>query len=134
MIRGCPLVENYHLVVFREVTSFNIVIFRALLEFLAIPSLRRRETRKWIAVSRFISNAKVAPEGKLGDTSVNELRRLDATLLKYSSSKKKGSIPDVPKNLEVLEATLEGINSHLHLLSRRLITTRVSILNMVSFY
>ncbi|KAK1432354.1 hypothetical protein QVD17_09250 [Tagetes erecta] len=127
--------ENNHLMcVFREVTSFNIVIFRSLLEFLAIPSLRRSRIGRWTTISRFISNSKVVPEGKIANTNVNELQRLDATLSRYSSVEKMEFIQVVPKNLETLEATLEGINSHLYSFSRRLILTRVSILNMVSSY
>ncbi|KAK1432352.1 hypothetical protein QVD17_09248 [Tagetes erecta] len=127
--------ENNHLMcVFREVTSFNIVIFRSLLEFLAIPSLRRSRISRWTTISRFLSNSKVVPEGKIADTNVNELQRLDATLSRYSSVEKMEFIQVVPKNLDTLEATLEGINSHLYSFSRRLILSRVSILNMVSSY
>ncbi|KAJ0753246.1 hypothetical protein HanPI659440_Chr09g0333521 [Helianthus annuus] len=120
--------ENYHLMcVFREVTSFSTVVFRFLLEFLGV---RRGRTGRWKAASRFLSSSsKVVPEDK-ADTNVNELQRLDG----YCSSEKQEFIQVVPMNLEAVEATLEGINSHLHRLSRRLILTRVSILNMVSIY
>ncbi|KAK1432351.1 hypothetical protein QVD17_09247 [Tagetes erecta] len=119
MICNCSFTENYHLIgVFREITSFTILIFRFLLQFLAIPSLRRRRTGRWAKMSKFLSNGKVVPEGNLADDSVNELQRLDAALLRCCSSEKKKFIQVVPKELEALEASLEGINSHLHILSR----------------
>lgn len=135
MIRGCSFMKNYHLIgVFTEITSFTIRIFRFVLQFFAIPSLRRRRTGRWAAVSKFLSKGKVVPEGKLADTTINELQCLDAALLRHCSSGNKEFIQVVPKELEALDASLEGINSHLHILSRRLVVTRVSILNMVSFY
>ncbi|KAK9069477.1 hypothetical protein SSX86_011381 [Deinandra increscens subsp. villosa] len=137
MIRGCPSMvdsENYHQMwvvgVFREVTAFSIIVFRLLLEFLSVPCMRTRRTGRWTAVSRFLSGGKVVPEDKAGTTG-NEFQHLNAALL---LSEKQEFLQVVPRNIEVLEATLERIDSHQHSMYRRLIRTRASILNMVSFY
>ncbi|KAL8251650.1 hypothetical protein R6Q59_035343 [Mikania micrantha] len=135
MIRGCSLMvdsENYHLIrVFKEVASFSILIFEFLLEFLAIKPSKRTRTRGWTAVSRFLSNGKVVPADT---TSGNELQLLDAALLRYSSTDKHDFLQVVLKNIEALEDTVEGINSHINSMSRSMIATRASILNMISFY
>ncbi|XP_076923965.1 uncharacterized protein LOC143586270 [Bidens hawaiensis] len=127
IICSCPFM------VFKEVAECNTVIFRFLLEFLAAPLLKTNRKCRWKAVSRFLSSAKVLPEGK-AYTHANELQSLDDALLRSSTSKKHEFIQLLPNKLEALDATLEGIDCHLQLLSRRLIATRVSLLNMVSFY
>ncbi|KAK9069481.1 hypothetical protein SSX86_011385 [Deinandra increscens subsp. villosa] len=143
-IRSCPALmvdsENYYhqmwvVSVYREVTAFSIVVFRLLLDFFAIPCLRTRRRGRWTVVSRFLSGGgKVVPEDK-ADTNGNEFHRLNAALLRYCSSEKQEFVQQaVPKNLEALESALESINSHQHSMSRRLIRTRASILNMVSSY
>ncbi|KAK9069479.1 hypothetical protein SSX86_011383 [Deinandra increscens subsp. villosa] len=138
-IRSCPALmvdsENYHQMwvvsVYREVTAFSIVVFRLLLDFLGIPCLRTRPRGRWTMVSRFLSGGgKVVPEDK-ADTNENEFHRLNAAL---SSEKQEFIQQAVPKNLEALDAALERVNSHQHSMSRRLIRTRASILNMVSSY
>ncbi|XP_076926507.1 uncharacterized protein LOC143589702 [Bidens hawaiensis] len=127
IICSCPFM------VFKEVAECNAVIFRLFLEFLGVPLLKTNRKCRWKAVSRFLSSGKVLPEEK-AYTHVNELQSLDDALLRCSTSEKHEFIQLLPNKLEALEATLEGMDSHLQLLSRRLIATRVSLLNMVSFY
>nr|XP_043616789.1 uncharacterized protein LOC122588683 [Erigeron canadensis] len=117
---------------FKEITALSIFIFQLLLVYLAMPSLKIKSSKRhrW---TRFISNGKVVPEEMAG-TNVNELQHLDATLFRYGKSDNQEFIQVAPKKLEALEAILEGIGSHIHLISRRLIGTRASLLNIVSFY
>ncbi|XP_076909705.1 uncharacterized protein LOC143567074 [Bidens hawaiensis] len=127
IICSCPFMVS------KEVAECNTVIFRFLLEFLAVPLLKTHRKCRWKAVSIFLSSGKVLPE-EISYTHVNEFQTLDDALLRCSTSEKHEFIQLLPNKLEALEATLEGIDSHLQLLSRRLIATRVSLLNMVSFY
>ncbi|KAJ9561734.1 hypothetical protein OSB04_006895 [Centaurea solstitialis] len=125
--------ENHHLTsvirVFREVKAFSIVILRSLMVFLGTPILKRKPTNKsWTTISRLLSNSKVVPQEQADDSNENELQRLDAAL--FRTSDKKESLQIVKTKMVALEDTLEGINSHLNLVSKRLKTTRVSLLNM----
>ncbi|XP_071713731.1 uncharacterized protein [Rutidosis leptorrhynchoides] len=113
---------------FREVTALSTVIFRISLVFLATPLLKTKTARKWTVVS----TRKVVPEAKV-DVNVNELQSLDAAVVGYSHCDKHENIQVIKKKLEASEATLESINSSIELMSRRLIGTRASLLNMVSF-
>ncbi|KAI3499901.1 hypothetical protein L1887_35715 [Cichorium endivia] len=139
MIYDCSFLadfENHHLTsvirVFRQVSASTTVILRLLLKFLATPVFKKIPTGRWTALSRYISKGKVVPEEK-ADTNINELQRLDATLFGYSTSYKQEFVLIVQKKLEEFEATVVGINSHLESMSRRLISTRTSLLNLVSF-
>lgn len=140
MICGSPLIDdsdNIHLLsvirVFREVNASSTVIFRLLLVFLATPLKKKRPTGRRPVVSRFLSNSKVVPEEQ-ADTNENEFQCLDAALLTYIGCEKQEFIKVVQKKLETIEASLEGINSQLELMSRRQIAARASLLNMVSLY
>ncbi|KAJ9561732.1 hypothetical protein OSB04_006892 [Centaurea solstitialis] len=129
--------ENHHrtsvIRVLREVKSFSIVILRSLLVFLGTPILKRRPTNKsWTTISRFLSNSKVVPQEQADDSNVNELQCLDVAL--FCTSNKQESMQIVRKKMVALEATLEGIDSHLNLVCKQLIATRASLLNVVSFY
>ncbi|KAJ9561729.1 hypothetical protein OSB04_006890 [Centaurea solstitialis] len=130
--------ENHNLTslvirVFREVEAFSTVILRSLLVFLGTTILNRKPTNKsWRTISRLLSNSKVVPQEQADNSNENELQRLDAIL--FCTSDKQESIQLLKKKMVALEATLEGINSHLNLVSKRLIATRASLLNMVSFY
>ncbi|KAJ9561733.1 hypothetical protein OSB04_006893 [Centaurea solstitialis] len=113
--------ENHHLTsvirVFREVKAFSITILRLLLAFLGTPILKRRPTSTWTTISRLLSSSKVVPQEQANDSNVNELQCLDAAL--FSTSEKQESMQILRKKMVALEAILEGINSHLNLVSKR---------------
>ncbi|CAH1421664.1 unnamed protein product [Lactuca virosa] len=129
--------ENKHLIsvirVFRDVKAFMAVVLQLLFKFLATPLLKTRSRSRWRAVSRYISKSKVVPEEK-ADTNINEFQHLDASLFRYGTSNKLEFIQLVRKKLEEFEATVDDINSHMESMSRRLITTRISVLVFISFY
>ncbi|KAI3499899.1 hypothetical protein L1887_35713 [Cichorium endivia] len=139
MIYDCPFmkdIENHHLTwviqVFRQVSASTTVILRLLLNFFVTPIYKTRPTSRFTALSRYISKGKVVPEEK-AVTNTNELQRLDATLFGYGTRYKLEFILIAPKKLEEFEATIDDVNSHLESMSRRLVSTRSSLLNLVSF-
>ncbi|PWA67262.1 hypothetical protein CTI12_AA319650 [Artemisia annua] len=119
--------------VFREVNASSTVIFRLLLVFLASPLTKKRPNGRRSMVSRILSNSKGVPEEQ-ADTNENEFQCLDAALLTYIVCEKQEVIKIVQKKLETIDASLEGINSQLELMSRRQIAARASLLNMISRY
>ncbi|XP_068344016.1 uncharacterized protein [Pyrus communis] len=124
--------------VLKEVFGKNMSIFQSLLVFLAVPVSKPRP-KKWSLVSKFMHKGGIACEDQNEDINGHELDVVDAavySLCKSSSTPTEGAnvekIQNAHKKLEALEVTVEGLENGLDSVFRRLIKTRVFLLNIIS--
>ncbi|KAL6224416.1 hypothetical protein ACLB2K_003271 [Fragaria x ananassa] len=132
MIVSQPLEQDQHLVavirVLRQVCAKNMSIFQSLLVFLAIPVSK---SNKWSLVSKLMHKGVVACESQ-ADINGHELDGVDSALSSLCKSAEVEKIRIARKKLEALEVCIEGLESGLESVFRRLIKTRASLLNIIS--
>ncbi|KAK2427133.1 hypothetical protein QL285_025733 [Trifolium repens] len=115
--------------VLREVRVMNISIFQSILSFLVGFATKSKVT-KWLKVTKLM-HKKVVCEEKL--ENFNELQCVEEslrTLLSEGSDVAK--MQTTHENFEALENAIEMIENGLESVFRRLVKTRVSLLNIVT--
>jgi hypothetical protein len=115
--------------VLREVIVMNISIFQSILSFL-VGSASKSKAAKWMKVAKLM-HKKVSCEEKL--ENFNELQCVEAslrTLLSEGSDVAK--MQATHENFEALENAIEMIEYGLENVFRRLVKTRVSLLNIMT--
>ncbi|RVW51573.1 hypothetical protein CK203_066550 [Vitis vinifera] len=129
--RASPLLDQHHqlsavIEVLGEVNAISISIFQALLLFLSAPVSKPKPTR-WSLVSKFVHKGIVKHE------NIKELESVDFILSAISGGRADLEKMQIAhKELETLEASIEGLENGLECMFRRLIKTRASLLNIVS--
>ncbi|KAK9948282.1 hypothetical protein M0R45_003866 [Rubus argutus] len=116
--------------VLRQVCAMNMSIFQSLLVFLAMP-VSKAKSNRWSFVSKLIHKGVIACEA-LEDINGHELDGVDSALTSLSKSAEVEKIQTAHKKLEALEVCIEGLESGLESVFRRLINTRASLLNIIS--
>ncbi|XP_038888781.1 uncharacterized protein LOC120078575 [Benincasa hispida] len=116
-----------------EVVGYNVV--KSLLSFLAGPKLPSNSSR-WSLVSKLVQSKRVACE--VEETSRNEVALVDAALQSIASQKTKKSdflvqVDNLQSSLKVFGSNIEELEGDLEALYRRLIKTRVSLLNIYNY-
>ncbi|XP_010277265.1 PREDICTED: uncharacterized protein LOC104611765 [Nelumbo nucifera] len=137
---ACPLLDYDHdsamvVRVLREVSSVAISIFWALLSFLSIP-VSKPKVGRWNLVSKLMQRGLVACDNEV-DVSMNEVESVDVALFALSpcNASKDAAVESsqtAQKRLKDLEVSLESVEEGLDFLFRRLIQTRVSLLNILT--
>ncbi|GAU29852.1 hypothetical protein TSUD_223980 [Trifolium subterraneum] len=115
--------------VLREVIVLNMTIFQSILSFL-VGSASKSKATKWLKVAKLM-HKKVVCEEKL--KNFNELQCVEAslrTLLSEGSDVAK--IQARHENFEALEIAIEMIENGLESVFRRLVKTRVNLLNIMT--
>jgi hypothetical protein len=120
--------------VLRETSLITISIFHALLLFLSMPVLKPKASR-WSLVSKLVQKGALARKEK--QENVDELEGVDmalGNLLMQSSSRdvEGQKIQSAQIRLDALDVSMEGLVKGLECLFRRLIQTRVFLLNIMS--
>jgi len=113
--------------VLREVIKMNMSIFQSLLSFLVGSSSKSKAT-KWLKVTKLMQK-RVSCEENM--ENLNELLCVEAslrTLLREGSNVSK----DAHGKFEALENAIEMIENGLESLFRRLVKTRVHLLNIIT--
>jgi hypothetical protein len=111
--------------VIREVNVINCSIFQSLLMFLSTSS--KPNQSRWSLVSKLMHKGVIACEEK--QENVNEIETVDAALSEVSDSEK---VKIAQKRLEALEMSIDDLGNCLERLSRPLIKSRASLLNIIS--
>ncbi|XP_011022277.1 PREDICTED: uncharacterized protein LOC105124112 [Populus euphratica] len=112
--------------VIREVNVINCSIFQSLLRFLSTSSKPKQS--RWSLVSKLILHKGVITcEEK--QENVNEIGTVDAALSQVSDSE---NVKIAQKRLEALEMSIDDLENCLERLSRPLIKSRASLLNIIS--
>ncbi|WJX55866.1 hypothetical protein P8452_41587 [Trifolium repens] len=115
--------------VLREVIVMNISIFQSILSFL-VGSASKSKATKWLKVAKLM-HKKVSCEEKL--ENFNELHCVEAslrTLLREGSDVAK--MQATHEKIKALENAIEMIENGLESVFRRLVKTRVSLLNIMT--
>ncbi|XP_004512240.1 uncharacterized protein [Cicer arietinum] len=115
--------------VIREVIGMNMSIFQSLLTFL---NASKSKSNKWLKVAKLMSNKKVTSVSC--EENLNELKCVEEslkTLLKEGSNNIE-KMKYANEKLESLENVIEMIENGLESLFRRLVKTRVCLLNIMT--
>ncbi|GAA0141325.1 hypothetical protein LIER_35372 [Lithospermum erythrorhizon] len=117
-ILGVDQDVSYVIRVLREINTMSISVLQLVLIFLTAS---KKKSSKW-SISRTLNKGRVACEGQ--QACLNELETVDDALCKKSSTLHQ-DLGKLETSIEVIERGLEGI-------SRCLIRSRTSLLNIVS--
>ncbi|KAJ7978687.1 hypothetical protein O6P43_002180 [Quillaja saponaria] len=118
----------------REAEAVNLTIFESLLSYIAGHSLQTR-SGSWSLVSKLVSPKIVASNYE--ENGSNELEKLDAALQILTDHKPNKSdyimhVENVQNHLGRLESRIQDLEDGLECLFRRLVKTRVSLLNILN--
>ncbi|KAK2654804.1 hypothetical protein Ddye_014660 [Dipteronia dyeriana] len=113
--------------ILKEVEIVSLGVFESLWSFISGPKAQSKLTG-WSLVSKLTHHKRRASEE--GETESNEFAKVDAALLSLIDHKIRTA--DVQNQLKNLELCIQGFDEGLECLSRRLIKTRVSLLNALN--
>ncbi|KAF8406686.1 hypothetical protein HHK36_008777 [Tetracentron sinense] len=119
--------------VLREVTMITISIFQSLLMFMSAPS--KLKPGRWSLISKLVHAESIANcEGR--QEHINEVENVDVALYSLHGGIRnkdaKVNLQTAQKSLETLEISIGGLETGLECMFRRLIQTRVTLLNIIS--
>ncbi|XP_030950000.1 uncharacterized protein LOC115973898 [Quercus lobata] len=120
--------------VLKELEAVTLTGFETLLSFIAKPNLQSKSS-SWSLVSKLVHHKRVVCESPESDA--NEFEIVDAALQSLISHKKSKSdyfvhIENVQTWLGMLESNIQEFEEELECLSRHLVKTRVSLLNILN--
>ncbi|KAF8377727.1 hypothetical protein HHK36_031111 [Tetracentron sinense] len=118
----------------REVEAITLSVFESLLSFVSGPKARSKPSG-WSFVSKLMQTKHVSCEGE--ESNINEVEKADVAV--YALNNKKScneidvvQVQNVQKRLGALEFSIQDLEEGLESMFRRLIKTRVSLLNMLN--
>ena len=118
----------------KELEAVTVMVFESLLTFIAGPKLQSK-SYGWFVVSKLVHPKKVVCEDE--KTDADEFDKADAalqSLISHKTSKSDYSVlvQNVQNWMGKLESSIEDVEEVLECLSRRLVKTRVSFLNILN--
>ena len=116
----------------KELEAVTLTGFESLLTFIAKPNLQSKSS-SWSLVSKLVHHKRVACECE--ETDANEFEMVDTALQSLNSHKpSKYSLLNgsVQTWLRKLELNIQDLEEVLECLSRRIVKTRVSLLNILN--
>lgn len=108
-------------------------MLESLLSYVIGTKVQSRQSG-WSLVSKFMHSKKVSCQGE--QTESNEFNKMDTALLSFMNIKTNEEddikVDDFLNNLEKMESSIQILEEGLECLFRRLIKTRVLLLNILS--
>ncbi|OAY33752.1 uncharacterized protein LOC110629760 [Manihot esculenta] len=114
----------------RGVQAIGLVVFESILSFISEPKAKSVPTG-WSVISKLLQTKRVSCEVEI---EVNEAEKIDAELLILKSSKEisLSQLQNLLKELEAFESSIKEAEEELESIYRRLVKTRVSLLNILN--
>ncbi|KAF8377729.1 hypothetical protein HHK36_031113 [Tetracentron sinense] len=118
----------------REVEAITLSVFESLLSFVNGPKAKSKQS-SWSLVSKLMHTKRVVCE--VEEANINEVHKVDVAMYALNSKKSCKQIDvmqvrNLQKRLEALESNIQDLEEGLEFVFRRLIKTRVSLLNMLN--
>ena len=118
----------------KELEAVTVLVFESLLTFIAGSKLQSKSSG-WFVVSKLVHPKRIVCEGE--ETNANDIEKVDAalqSLVSHKTSKCDYSIhvQNVQNWMGKLESSIQDVDEGLECLSRRLVKTRVSFLNILN--
>lgn len=115
--------------ILREVESVTLNLFESFLSYVAGTNVQSGQSR-WSLVSRLMHSKRVLYDEK----NLNEFDKVDASLMSLAGTKftNMERVENVQNELREMESSIQILEEGLECLFKRLIKTRVSLLNMLS--
>ena len=118
----------------KELEAVTLMVLELLLTFISGPKLQSKSS-SWFVVSKLVHPKRIACEGE--ETEVNEFEKVYVvlqSLISHKTSKSDFSIhvQNVQNWMEQLESSIQDFEEVLESLSRHLVKTRVSFLNILN--
>nr|KYP39178.1 hypothetical protein KK1_039511 [Cajanus cajan] len=114
--------------ILKEAELITMSQLESLLTFLIGPKSQLKQSR-WSVISKLVQPKRISCESEVSDS--NEFEMVD-TVLKLLISSKPSSIENFQSHVQNLELCIEDIEVGVERLSRQLIRTRVTLLNIFS--
>ncbi|KAI9182632.1 hypothetical protein LWI28_027356 [Acer negundo] len=118
--------EHETITMLREVETVTFTVFESLLSLISGPKASSKSG--WSLVSKLIHSKRIACEEEESD--MNEFVKVDAALSTLTS--KSDNIICVQNQLKELESSIQDLEEGIECLSRHLIKSRVSLLNILN--
>ncbi|KDP36833.1 hypothetical protein JCGZ_08124 [Jatropha curcas] len=114
----------------RKVEQISVSVCESLLSMLSQPKTKSRPSG-WSIVSKLLQSDRALCKGQVGS---NEVKMIDAELLAVKSIKNVNleQVQIILKGLEALESSIQEAEKELECVYRKLLNTRVTILNMIN--
>ena len=120
--------------ILREVKTATLTVFEALLSSIAGATAGSQRS-SWSLVSKLMQHKRVACEE--AEANISEFEKVDAALYTILGNKNKSvnavHVDNVHNEVSNLESSIQDLEEGIEFLSRRLIKTRVSLLNTLSY-
>ncbi|KAI9181029.1 hypothetical protein LWI28_010611 [Acer negundo] len=130
MANKCSKTSEEHetITMLREVEAATSTVFESLLSLISGPKASSKGG--WTLVSKLIHSKRIACEEEEEETYMNEFAKVDAALSTLTS--KSDNIIFLQNQLKELESSVEDLEQGIECLSRHLIKSRVSLLNILN--
>ncbi|KAL1133397.1 hypothetical protein V6Z11_A12G038000 [Gossypium hirsutum] len=112
--------------ILRDVEAITISVLESILSFISGPAAESKSSR-WPLVSKLMHQKKVMCEE---EQKANEILSAEAAVRSCIKSVKR--VENVQKELQSSELSIQDLEEGLETLSRRMIKTRVTVLNIIS--
>ncbi|WCJ31213.1 hypothetical protein M5689_012722 [Euphorbia peplus] len=112
----------------KDAEEISASVFKSILSFISQPNAKSKLSGSSI-ISKFLQSKNSSSEREIED---NEVNKIDGELMVFKSNKDINQIEIISRGLKALEKSLEEVEEELDCVYRRLLKTRVSLLNILN--